>query len=498
MSKHIDETKRRFCKVAGLAGAALMLDLPGSLRQAAATEVPGKGAEKRASGERPITFRDAVERLKRSGDVVSVKRPVDPKYEMGALLWQNEQKGKATRFENVRGRKIPAVGGIYQSWERIGLALGVTGRFGQPGMYSLFQSAMAKPILPQEVSTGPVKEVLLKGAHIDLSTLPIPTLFEGDGAPYITAGVGICRNPETKAYNIGVYRMQLVDKDQILVWAFPGSDLHAIYKAYEKMGTEMDFAVAIGTDPAVFVTAVSKVPTDIDEMSVAGALTGAAVKVTKCETVDLLVPAATEILLEGKIDPKKRTMDGPFADHGGIYKGNASPTLRVTAITHRRNPLFHVVLAGDSMEHCTTSEILACFWGRNMLDHLQSRIEGVKDVHLSWHGGTKKWAIVSLSKKRSAAEPQEIITEIFNLTSQRYAMLPVSSFLRAVIVVDDDVDIYDAKEVLWAVGTRLADSTVLQADKAKGFEIRIGLDATKPMGAAPDKDKHVRTKPMSL
>jgi 2,5-furandicarboxylate decarboxylase 1 len=326
----------------------------------------------------------------------------------------------------------------------------------------------------------------------------VPTLFEGDGGPYITAGIGISKNPETNAYNIGVYRMQVIGKDKILVWAFPGSDLHYIYKAYEKMGKEMDFAVAIGTDPAVLATAVSKVPADVDEISVAGALRNEGIKVTKCETVDLLVPASTEIVIEGKIDPKVRTMDGPFADHGGIYKGGPSPTFRISAICHRKDPLFHVILSGDSMEHCTTSEILACFWGRNILDHLQPKFESVKDVNLFWHGGTKKWTVVSLSEKKSNKEPQEIITEIFELSMPRYRMQPVSSFLRTTILVNEDVDIYNAKEVAWAVGTRLVDCVVIEDDKTKGYELRIGLDATKPIGAPPGKFKRTRTKSVHL
>ena len=155
--------------------------------------------------------------------------------------------------------------------------------------------------------------------------------------------------------------------------------------------------------------------------------------------------------------------------------------------------MFHAVLAGDSLEHCTASEILACFWGSNILDQLQSRFKNVKDVHLSWHGGTKKWAMISLSGKGSAGEAREIDNEVFNCATGRYSMLPVSSFLRTAIVVDEDVDIYDPKDVIWAVGTRLNDTVVLNEDKPKGYELRIGLDASRHFGADPEKYKRTRT-----
>ena len=498
MSERVNEDRRSFMKVAGLTGAALMVSL--YERFADANQVgPGMiKPEEIPSWYKPGEIRDFIKLLDKKGELIKIKKEVDPKYEIGGFLWQYEQQGKAVMFENVKGSNIPVIGGLYQSWKRIGLSLGVTGRFGPSQMYGQFNTAMSKPIPPKEVKSGAWKDVILRGDKIDMSKFPVPILFEGDGGPYITAGVGVCKNPETNAYNMGVYRMQVIGKDKILVWAFPGSDLHYIYRAYEKMGKEMDFAVVIGADPAIFTTAVSKIPPEVDEIFVAGALKNEGIKVTKCETVDLFVPASGEIVIEGKINPKVRTMDGPFADHGGIYKGGPSPTLRISAICHRKGPLFHSILAGDSMEHCTTSEILACFWGRNILDHLQSKFDSVKDVNLSWHGGTKKWTVVSLSEKKSNKEPQEIVTEIFKLATERYCMLPVSSFLRTAILVNEDVDIYDVKEVVWAVGTRLIDCIVIEEDKAKGYELRIGLDATKPIGAPPERYRRTKTKSVHL
>ncbi len=492
MGEKTSEDRRDFLKTAGLTGAGLLAGLYalGDVSPAgAATDTRDLASAQYNSGE----LRDFVKMLEHKGELVTLSQQVDPKHEIGGYLWRHEQEGKAVFFKNVKGSSMPVVGGLYQNWGRIGLSLGAPGKFGQPQMYERFLAAMSRPIAPKEDDLAPVKKVVLKGGQIDLSVLPVPTLFLGDAGPYITAGVGICKNPQNGTYNIGVYRMQVVGMNKILVWAFPGSDLHGIYKTYEKMGAEMDFAVAIGVDPALFATAVSKVPSNIDEYSVAGSLKGEAIKVVKGETVDLLIPAGAEIVIEGKIDPRVRTVDGPFADHGGIYKGGPSPVLKAAALLHRKDAMYHVVLAGDSLEHCTASEILACFWGRNILDQLQSRFKNVKDVHLSWHGGTKKWVMISLSGKGSAGEARQIVDEVFNCATGRYSMLPVSSFLRTVIVVDEDVDIYEPKDVIWAVGTRLNDTIVLNEDKTKGYELRIGLDASRPFGANPEKYKRTRT-----
>ncbi len=498
MRQRIDEGRRAFFKTAGVGSAALLAYLYGPQREAAAFGPGVIRQDEVPAGYRAGEFRDFLGLLSKRGEIVQVTKSVDPKFEVGGYLWAYEQRGKAVRFEQVKGATMPIVGGLYQNWTRIGLSLGQTGTFGQKEMYALFQSAVAHPLPPAKVSAGPVREVILKGNDIDMTKLPVPTLFEGDGGPYITAGAGICRNPQNDRYNIGIYRMQVIGKDRILVWAFPGSDLNAIYKAYEAKGQELDFAVAIGVDPALFATAVSKVPTDVDEMAVAGALRGASIKVVQGETTDLLIPAYAEVVIEGKINPKERITDGPFADHGGIYKGGPSPVLKISSIIHRTDALFHVILAGDSEEHCTASEILACFWGQNILDDLQAKFPSVKDVHLSWHGGTKKWLIVSISGKQSEKEPRAIVEEIFNLATTRYTMLPVSSYLRTVVLVDTDVDIYNLKDIVWAVGTRLADCVVIGEEKAKGYELRLGLDATKRLGAPESAYKRTKILPVKI
>jgi len=498
MSRTIDEGRRAFFKTAGFGGAALLACLYGGRHEVAAFGPEVIRQDEMPAGYHPGEFRDFLQLLNKRGEIVQITESVDLKHELGGYLWAYEQKGKAVRFERVKGATMPIVGGLYQTWKRIGLSLGQTGTFGQKETYGLFQSAMARALPPAKVPTGPVKEVILKGEAINMAKLPVPTLFEGDGGPYITAGAGICLNPENGLYNVGIYRMQVIGKDRILVWAFPGSDLHAIYKAYEARGQELDFAVAIGVDPALFATAVSKVPTNVDELAVAGGVRGKPVTVVQGETTGLLIPAYAEVVIEGRINPKERITDGPFADHGGIYKGGPSPVLKISSVVHRKDPLFHVILAGDSLEHCTASEILACFWGQNILDDLQAKFPGVKDLHLSWHGGTKKWVVVSVAGKQSEKEPKAIIEEIFNLATTRYTMLPVSSYLRTAILVDADVDIYNMKDVVWAVGTRLADCVAIGEEKAKGYELRLGLDATKRLGVAESVYKRTKVTPVKV
>ena len=217
MDDKIKASRRTFIKAAGLAGAAFMVSLHARSQNAEAVGPGFIKGEEMPPWYKPGDLRDFIKLLESRGELVRIKKEVDPKFEIGGYLWEYEQQGKAVLFENVKGSKIPVVGGLYQSWKRIGLSLGASGRFGPSEMYAMFYAAMPKSMPPQEVSTGSWKEVILKGDRIDLSTLPVPTLFEGDGGPYITAGIGISKNPETNVYNIGVYQIQITSKNQILV-----------------------------------------------------------------------------------------------------------------------------------------------------------------------------------------------------------------------------------------------------------------------------------------
>jgi len=452
----------------------------------------------------PGGLRAFINYLASRGEVVTVEKEVDPQYEVGGYLWKYEHENppKAVLFTRVKGSDIPIVGGLYSSWRRIGLALGIKDGLNSKRMRELWFKAIEHPVSPVEVSGGPVQEVVMEGDKVDLRKIPVPTLFEGDGGPYITAGVGISKNPATGKDNMGIYRMQVIDKDHIHVWGSPVSDLWDIYAYHIERKEVMDFAVAIGVDPAITFTAVAKIPQDVSEMAVAGALKGEAIRLTRGKTVDLMVPAGAEIVLEGRIDPSVATKEGPFAEFGGIYKSGTVPVMEVKAVTTRTDPIFHTVISGPSYEHWTlTEQGFVPFWSKNIFDYLKAKgFDNVLDVNIYWHW-TMEWIIISLDKKTDE-EPRKVINEAFKCDLKTYHMFPVSTWARYIIVVDKDVDIYNFEDVLWAMTALLSqqEQIVTIPDMSSwGFEVvalkdsktlRVGIDATRP---PPLRDKIIRT-----
>jgi len=454
-------------------------------------------------------LRAFINYLQSIGEVVTVEKEVAPEYEIGGYLWKYEREvpPKAVLFTRVKGSTMPVVGGLYSSWRRIGLALGIKDGFNAKRMRELWFEAIKHPISPVEVSGGPVQEVVMTGDKVDLRKLPIPTLFEGDGGPYITAGVGISKNPATGKDNIGIYRMQVIDKNKIHVRGGSVSFLTDIYTYHKERKQVMDFAVAIGVDPAITFTAVAKIPPDISEMAVAGAMNGGAIRLTRGVTIDLMVPANAEIVLEGRIDPGVATGEGPFAEFGGLYKSSMVPVMEVNAITTRVDPIFHTVLSGPSHEHLTlTEQGFVPFWSKNILDYLKAKgFDNVLDVNIYWRW-TMLWVVISIDKKTDE-EPRKVIREAFECDLNTYHMLPVKTWARYIIVVDKDIDIYNIEDVLWAMTALLlqpeqliifSDTPSWNYDVATLRDrrsIRIGIDATRPL---PLRDKIIRASPKKV
>lgn len=442
------------------------------------------------------SFREFIACLEKTAQLTVVDKQVDPLWEVGSYLWKHEHKipPKAVLFNKVKGFSIPVVGGLYSTWGRIALALNVGDEhFNACKMRDLWFKAIDNPLKPINVSDGPVKEVVYERGEADLRTLPIPTLFKEDGGPYITAGIGVSKNPLTHAYNFGIYRMQVIDKDKIHVWGSPVSDLAEIYDWHRKRKSSMDFAVAVGVDPSILFTAVAKIPENVDAWDVAGSLKGEPIKLVRGQTTDIPVPAEAEIVIEGEIDPANESNEGPFAEFGGFYKGGVVPIMQVKAITRRNDSCFHTVISGPSYEHWTlTEQGFVPFWSKNILDHLREEgYDNVLDVNIFWRW-VMQWIVISIDK-RSDAEPLEVIEKTLECNASAYHMPPVKKWSRFIIVVDSDVDIHRFEEVVWALTTYTTDPAklALYPDVASwGFEaafmqdgktLRIGVDATKPL-----------------
>ena len=254
-------------------------------------------------------FRSLASLLESRGDLVRITRPVDSKFELAAVMTRLERAGKAFIFENVRGARFPLAGGLFNRIERFGIALdqpATNAPFTHDDLDRHIENAKGRPIKPAVVKTGPSKEVIKTGADINLHELPVPSFFELDSGAFITAAVGIARNPRTGALNAGFYRTLILGDDIFAINASSLSDLRRFYQHAEETGEEMSIALAIGVEPALLFAAACKLPPTVSEFDVAGGIKGAPIEVVKAETSDLPVPANAEFIIEGKVDFSRR------------------------------------------------------------------------------------------------------------------------------------------------------------------------------------------------
>jgi 2,5-furandicarboxylate decarboxylase 1 len=406
-------------------------------------------------------------------------------------MWKFEKSSKAVFFEKVIGKQMPVAGNLFQNKSRICMALGMPKNCSTEALNERVGSALKNPITPETVENSLVKQVILRGEEARLEKFPIPTFFEGDAGSYITAGACIVRHLNG-SMNMGIYRIQVLDGKRLAIHASPRSDLYRIFLKKETEGSEtLETAIAIGVEPATIFAAILKPLPGVSEFNVAGALKGEPIKITECETVDLMVPCEAEIVLEGEIRLKEKISEGPFGEIGGYYGTSISPVMEITAIYYRKQPIFHVILPGPSSEHFTLINLANIGIKKSVLKKLKEKFSSVKDLNLVWSPstGTMMKLIISLENKGSDIEPREILETVFNLKVRE---MTVGSFVKQVVVVDEDVNIYDSSEVEWAVNTRTPNEKRIivipnfqswNNDYAAedGCSVRFGIDATKSL-----------------
>jgi 2,5-furandicarboxylate decarboxylase 1 len=318
--------------------------------------------------------------------------------------------------------------------------------------------------------------------------LPIPTHNEHDSGPYITAGLVIARNPQTGRQNVAIHRCQVSGPDRLGVLLLP-RHTNAFFDMAEQKGQPLDAAIVIGVDPLTLLASQAIAPLDFDELEIAGALLGRALPVVKCLTNDLRVPADAEIVLEGRFLPGVREMEGPFGEFPQYYGERAKRhVMEVTLVSHRRQPLFHTIVGGG-LEALLLGAIPR---EATLLAHLQRSFPNVRDVHLS-HGGVCRYHLYVQIEKRQEGEAKNVIAGAF---AGHYD-------IKHVVVVDVDVNIHDPAQVEWAIATRFqADRDLVVISESQGSKLdpstregvgaKMGLDATKPLGAPEMKFKRIR------
>ncbi len=450
-------------------------------------------------------LREYLKALEVRGKLHHVKKEVDPDWEVAAVMRRvfqriPRERRPAVMFERIKGHDIPLVAGILgASPEVYTLALETT----VDQVADKWRRAQTHPIPPVPVKTGPVKENILTGDRIDVTKLPFCIWTRGqDPAPYVTGPCLVSKDPETGERNVGTYRMMLKGKRRFgLYIATTWQHMHPHISKNERQGRPTPCAVVIGCDPSVPLTSVAKVQGD--EFGVAGGLRGEPLEVVKCETSDLEVPAHAEIVIEGVVPPGVREPEGPFGEYTG-YMGASGPSfvIDVTCVTHRNDPIYQAFFS--QMPPSESSCIRGTGGDVALYKHMTRDLKlPVRDVHLLEAGGSGAFLCISLRRDHPGL-PQRAMWAA-------WAYEPF--FAKFVVVVDDDIDIRDSFQVLWAMSWHvqperdvyisrntaavaldpsLADEHVNQFERRDLPSSKIGIDATRkhtfPARSIPPKD----------
>lgn len=446
----------------------------------------------------PFTdLRRWLQHLSDTGRLAVLREGVALEYQLAAIAKRLDGR-KAAYFPQPGGHAVPVVSGFMSRRAWIAEAMGVP----ESQLLARFSAAAEQPMRCQLVPRGqaPCQEVEHRGRDVR-ELLPIPTHSEHDNGPYITAGLVIARNPSTGVQNVSINRIQVHAPDRMAILMLP-RHLWAFYREAEARNEPLEVAVAIGVDPLTMLASQAIGPIDWDELEVAGALHGAPLQVARCLTNGVHVPAASEIVIEGRILPGVREPEGPFGEFPRYYSARENrEVIQIDAVTHRRDPIYHTIVPAE-MEHLLLGSIPR---EATLLVHLQRSFPNVLDVHLSIGGVGRYHLFVKISKTHEG-QPKNVICAAFGAHYD----------IKQVIVVDDDVEVHDPQQVEWAVATRfqadrdlvvipgaqgsvLDPSTTVGQDFAdggvppahlQGMSAKMGLDATRPV-AYPE---HVFTK----
>ncbi len=414
---------------------------------------------------KPVAFdgmRGWLDTLEKAGEIKHVNGEVDWNIELGTIarLLQGPATGPSVMFNNIKDYNKPNsrckkvfTGGL-SNYRRIAMMLGLPADTHPRELVKFGRTLLSGSIPPKIVKTGPCKENIVTGDAVDLYEFPAPYWNRLDGGRYLqTYGGCVTKDPETGVMNVGVYRGMIHDKTRmpILMWRAQHIG-HHVTAWHQGGASELPIAVAMGVEPSIEFVAGAPVPKGICEYDVAGAIRGAPVELVRCETVDLYVPANAEIVLEGflQIDPKDYEMEGPYAEFTGYFAGDRlpKPTIRVTAITHRNNPVLRGTiegaLPGSYSENATTSSIMRASTAWNVLD--RAGVPGITDV---WCPPVQAGINLLIQMKQSYRNQAKQAANAVWGSSAAHVRY------KHITVVDDDIDIHDYGAVDWAIAYRV-------------------------------------------
>ena len=454
-------------------------------------------------------LRDFIDQLEARGDLKRITVPVDTHLEMTEIADRVLRAGgPALLFEKPTTRGVPqampVLANLFGTPERVALGMGVEGdwklQLREVGRLLAFLKEPEPPkglrdaweklpmfrqvlnMSPKTVRSAPCQEVVWAGDAVDLARLPIQHCWPEDAAPLITWGLVVTRGPNQKRQNLGIYRQQVIAPNKVIMrWlAHRGGALD--FRDHQKANPGQPFPVAVvlGCDPATILGAVTPVPDSLSEYQFAGLLRGGKTELVKCMGSDLQVPATAEIVLEGVIHPGETALEGPYGDHTGYYNEQAPfPVFTIERITLRKNPIYHSTYTGKPPDE---PAMLGVALNEVFVPLLQKQYPEIVDFYLPPEGCSYRLAVVSIKK----AYPGHAKRVMFGI----WSFLRQFMYTKFIIVVDDDVDTRDWKEVIWAMTTRidatrdtvLVDNTPIDyldfASPESGLGSKMGLDAT--------------------
>jgi len=448
-------------------------------------------------------LRDFISQLEQQGLLKRISQEIDPRLEMTEICDRTlRAAGPALLFENPKGSRFPVLGNLFGTPERVAMGMGKSSVDALRGIGELLaflkepeppkgmkdaweKLPIYKQVLnmaPKIVKSAPCQTHVIEGADVDLEQLPIQTCWPDDAGPLITWALVVTRGPNKERQNLGIYRQQVIAKNKVIMrWlAHRGGALDYKEWCQEHPNKPFPIAVALGADPATILAAVTPVPDTLSEYAFAGLLRGSKTEVTQCIGSNLQIPASAEFVLEGVIHPGEVADEGPFGDHTGYYNEvEQFPVFTIERITHRDNPIYHSTYTGRPPDE---PAVLGAALNEVFVPILQKQFPEIVDFYLPPEGCSYRVAVISM-KKQYAGHAKRIMLGTWSYLRQ-------FMYTKFVIVVDDDINVRDWQDVIWAMTTRMdpaRDTTLVEntpidyldfASPVSGLGSKMGLDAT--------------------
>ena len=414
-------------------------------------------------------------------DIARVTQPISLRYEITALLTQLEKRKRFPLLfcERVQGNDAPVVINVQASRRLMAMALECE----PEELAAKFSERQVRPIAPLEVPDAPVHEAVKLGDEADLTTVPLLTHYDVNAAPYVTAGIVVAVDPDSGVRNTSYNRLMMAGKRELRIFMAVGRHLWTLHNKLERRNQPLPVAIEIGVHPLFSLGAQAFTPATEDEYAVIGGMMKEPLRVVKAKTVPILVPADAEMIIEGRILPNVRRTEGPFGEFTGhAVSQDERPVIEVTAITHGKNYIFQDVHAGYT-EHKMMGAVPR---EAALIKAVRQTVPTVKNVCMPVSGNCRFHAYISIAK-RAPGQAKNAICAAF----------AADMLLKHVVIVDEDIDVFDEEQVLWAVSNRFqADKNLVVIANAQGSELdpsagpggvnaKMGLDATKPLDGFP-------------